>query len=111
MQGFIVSRWEAIKVLGDEGGRDGVDAGGVSGGWRRAGESGGHALVQPGPVSGGMSSRVSAVGDIIKRGKNTEKMGGHTRPVGGRLERHGLDLPVREHVWIVKRRNGDAERG
>ena len=112
MQGFIVSRWEAIKVLGDEGARSGVlDEGGVCGGWRRAGESGGHAWVQPCPVTGGMSADVSAVREIIARQKNKFIVGRRTRPVGGCLECHGLDLPVREHGGIIIWRNRDAQRG
>ena len=112
MQGFIASRWEAIKVLGDEGGR--VDEGGVWGGWRRAGESGGHAWTQPDPVTGGMSAGVSAAKETVAR-QNTfimqNETGRHTRPVGSCLERRGLDPPVRGHTGIIKRRKRDAQRG
>lgn len=36
--------------------------------------------------------------------------GRHTGPVGGRLECHRLDLPIRQHIRIVKGRKCDAQR-
>ena len=40
-----------------------------------------------------------------------KKTGRRTGPVGGCLERHSLDLPIREHTGIIKRRNREAQRG